>query len=319
MKKKYRPPNRRTDRASALERGLSKKDDFALQPPERTLFRLRRLTTALTFGTFALCFVLLYFDHQAKSLKLPKVPVEDKDQIPPDLLRNDSYIFPIGSFVFEGTKSSPILLAVMKSFLVNTPASWPMQIMAPQVVLDVVKSDHTLKRYLHRLILTPYEDLVGRTVNGHVISGLLLTDQVWKQVRFDKILFFQHDTALCSTSPYSIMDFSHFNYIGAPWPAHHEATQIGNGGLSFRNRSLLLSTVSKGGGSGPEDVWHGTAAAKADGPFPTVPDAQRFSSEMILTDSAGAHNYWAHHKLEVIKQYTSVCPDVRISLPRDYI
>ncbi len=87
---------------------------------------------------------------------------------------------------------------------------------------------------------------VGKKVSGDVISGLLLTDKVWKQNRIDKFLFFQYDTALCSTSLHFILDFSHFNYIGAPWPSHHQLDQIGNGGLSYKNRSLILAAVAQG-------------------------------------------------------------------------
>jgi hypothetical protein len=45
------------------------------------------------------------------------------------------------------------------------------------------------------------------------------------------VLIFQPDTVLCSQSPFKIVDFLIYQYIGAPWS--HVLNECGNGSLFF--------------------------------------------------------------------------------------
>jgi Protein of unknown function (DUF5672) len=71
-------------------------------------------------------------------------------------------------------------------------------------------------------------------------SRLLMSPDFWRFVNADQALVFQTDSVLCSLSPWRIDDFLQYDYIGAPWMVPMHGLDVGNGGLSLRNVSLML-------------------------------------------------------------------------------
>ena len=116
---------------------------------------------------------------------------------------------------------------------------------------------------------------------------LLRTSAFWSCSRAEHVLIFQSDSILCSGSNYSVEDFLHYDYIGAPWPNGH----VGNGGLSIRKRQSMLQLINtKATYALPEDLFFtlGINRTKAAN-FHVAPLelAQRFATDQVYEESVG--------------------------------
>jgi hypothetical protein len=68
----------------------------------------------------------------------------------------------------------------------------------------------------------------------------------WQGLPGKKLLCFETDTLLCR---YGIHDYTHFDYIGAPWSegiAISDRVRVGNGGLSIRSKQAMIDMCIKG-------------------------------------------------------------------------
>ena len=88
-------------------------------------------------------------------------------------------------------------------------------------------------------------------------NNILTSNNFWRQLHYDKILIFQHDSMILRTG---IEEFLDYNYVGAPWfasaPWARKDRAGGNGGISIRDvaQSEYL-TRTKQFKLGNEDVW----------------------------------------------------------------
>lgn len=75
-------------------------------------------------------------------------------------------------------------------------------------------------------------------------SSFLASLEFWNLLVGEKILIYQEDTCIFKSN---INDFINYDYIGAPWPKHHNDTpnKVGNGGLSLRTRSKMIEIIRK--------------------------------------------------------------------------
>ena len=65
--------------------------------------------------------------------------------------------------------------------------------------------------------------------------------EYWEMLQGDRLLVFQSDSVPCSGSNHEIDEFFDYDYVGAPWVYNdHEG---GNGGLSLRNRTAVISML----------------------------------------------------------------------------
>ncbi|KAI0907506.1 hypothetical protein F4823DRAFT_641330 [Ustulina deusta] len=83
------------------------------------------------------------------------------------------------------------------------------------------------------------------TFDSHAsVSGFLTSPFLWTDLApYLKILLFQADSILCSASPRHVDEFLDYDLIGAPI---HERFGTGfNGGLSLRNRELVLRVLER--------------------------------------------------------------------------
>lgn len=128
-----------------------------------------------------------------------------------------------------------------------------------------------------------------------------LTDiRFWKEILFDKVLIFQHDSALLRKG---IEEFIEWDYVGAPWRFQEHG---GNGGLSFRSREAMIWCINQkpwDPSLGNEDVYFSNLLK--DSPFKLAPRdvCEKFSCESIYKE--GTLGYHAIEKYltpeEVIK------------------
>lgn len=85
------------------------------------------------------------------------------------------------------------------------------------------------------------------------VSGFLTKAWVWEQLApAGHVLIFQSDSILCSNSLLKVDDFLQYDFVGAPIdPAYGEGF---NGGLSLRNRSMVLDIIQNSDWRGEFDT-----------------------------------------------------------------
>ena len=71
----------------------------------------------------------------------------------------------------------------------------------------------------------------------------LMTDVwFWENVLADKVLMFGGNSVMCGNSPYSLLDFTQYDYIGSPWGSAKKGVG-GDGLISLRNRKVMLQVI----------------------------------------------------------------------------
>jgi hypothetical protein len=107
------------------------------------------------------------------------------------------------------------------------------------------------------------------TINKHEYSRILYflflinvvfstQPRFWRNIAHENVLMFQTDSAICTppsvpvgspVNPLKLRDLFKYDYVGAPWnlPAQYQPPEsiglVGNGGLSFRKRSAMISIL----------------------------------------------------------------------------
>lgn len=88
-----------------------------------------------------------------------------------------------------------------------------------------------------RLTVIPKEVLAVKKKRFELMTELW----IWQNMLSDRILLFGGGSVICSNSPHSINDFTHYDYIGTPWSAYKGVG--GDGGISIRNRKLMVKII----------------------------------------------------------------------------
>jgi len=143
-------------------------------------------------------------------------------------------------------------------------------------------------------------------------SNYLMTSHFWDLLKGDKILIYQEDSLILKKN---IMDFIHYDYIGAPFPKDTDDTpnSVGNGGLSLRTRHKMLEVIKNcsvkkfkmgsstqkyihavGMDTVPEDVYFSKNLQEHKmGNVADWDTAYQFSSESLFNkNSFGCHQLW---------------------------
>lgn len=112
-------------------------------------------------------------------------------------------------------------------------------------------------------------------------NSILTSDWFWKSLMYDKILIFQSDSEILREG---IEDFLQWDYIGSPWKFQ---THGGNGGLSIRDRQIMLDCIEKEpyeGMSlhGNEDVYFSNLINQTVGKLAPIQECCNFSCESIF-------------------------------------
>ncbi|MBN2322398.1 MAG: hypothetical protein JXQ30_01590 [Spirochaetes bacterium] len=121
-------------------------------------------------------------------------------------------------------------------------------------------------------------------------SRLLLSCTFWRGIEAEHVLIFQTDSILRRRG---IEEFLRYDYVGAPWLSPDTPDTGGNGGLSLRRKSVMLSILKSGpppGRGEAEDVYF--CRRLDEGGYNTAPKdvALRFSvEELFHPDPLGTH------------------------------
>ncbi|KAJ2891980.1 hypothetical protein MKZ38_010462 [Zalerion maritima] len=160
----------------------------------------------------------------------------------------------------------------------------------------------------------------GLTITSHALySRFLVEPWLWSQLApFEKVMVFQSDSILCANSQRRADDFLEWDFIGAPI-----APSLGygyNGGLSIRNRTLMLDIIKEYKDSNIrkknkfEDRFYYKMLKRIPGvklPHPLL--ANKFSTESIYQEEPlGYHQpaMWHRSKLVEKKKW---CPELNLA------
>eukprot|EP01039_Chlorochromonas_danica_P001147 gene1147-1252_t len=133
---------------------------------------------------------------------------------------------------------------MVQNVLHNIPQDWAVQIFhsTDRHTLAGITLNTGLDRLVQsgRILLTPIPEALQKRKKRRIE---LMADQwLWQNLVADKVLIFSGTTVICSNSPYQIEDFLSFDYIGAPWDAHHGLG--GEGSISLRSRQLMIAILT---------------------------------------------------------------------------
>ncbi|EPS45858.1 hypothetical protein H072_230 [Dactylellina haptotyla CBS 200.50] len=151
---------------------------------------------------------------------------------------------------------------------------------------------------------------------------------LWEQLApAQKVLVFQSDAIICANAHNTVDDFLQWDFIGATLV---KEGRIYNGGLSLRNRVMMLDIISEGSTyaaetksgnftKGGEDVWFSIKMDQRGANLPDSKTASEFACEYawhVETQKAslGYHKIHkaAHGSLEEIAAW---CPEIALAAP----
>ncbi|KAF7193549.1 hypothetical protein HII31_05124 [Pseudocercospora fuligena] len=143
------------------------------------------------------------------------------------------------------------------------------------------------------------------------------------------VLVFQADAILCANANRTVDSFLEYDFIGAPL---NDTRKVYNGGLSLRNRNMLLEILNEGrdwwndwntkgteyGGHG-EDVWMSVLMREKDANLPSIDEALQFSKQLPWhfkspAEPIGYHRVYKEDK-QFVQQARKVCPEIVLASP----
>ena len=182
------------------------------------------------------------------------------------------------------------------------------------------------------------------TTGWDLANQVLMTEPFYRAIPTERFLIFQTDGLLCR--PLGASDLAalqRYDYVGSPWrwdpmglallgvpllPSSRAAVG-GNGGFSFRSRSVVLRILEEEkrrqwfdaplGGSGEwEDLFLARRVVGAGGRLPPHDFAQAFAVESMLPPPherpLGYHNPWKYLSETELRALARVCPPISESL-----
>ncbi|EPS36552.1 hypothetical protein H072_9826 [Dactylellina haptotyla CBS 200.50] len=167
------------------------------------------------------------------------------------------------------------------------------------------------------------EDLPFKLDDRNGVNKYLSNAWIWDQLAPAKhVLLFQADAILCANAHKTVDDFLEYDMVGAPLVP---SGWIYNGGLSLRNRTMMLDIIKNHNwekeavpGDG-EDVWFSRHIKRRGGHIPNNAVASEFACEHGWTIEVQKHpvgyhkvHKWAPNK---IKEISVWCPEIGLARP----
>ena len=162
----------------------------------------------------------------------------------------------------------------------------------------------------------------------HGVNLFLSRPWLWEQLApAQHVLVFQADAMICGNSHRTVDDFLEWDFIGA---ALHSSEKLFNGGLSLRNRTMILDILRDGGNweeevesgawtMGGEDIWFSRRMDQRGGHLPDVNKAIQFSCEhqWHVDRQKQPLGYHKVHKYagSKIGEITEWCPEITLAKP----
>ncbi len=150
----------------------------------------------------------------------------------------------------------------------------------------------------------------------------------WEQLApAQHVLIFQTDAMICGNSHRTVEDFFQWDFIGAPL---HGSEKYLNGGLSLRNRTMILDILGEGANweedvksgawdMGGEDIWFSRRMTDRGGQLPDAKAAVEFSCEhqWHVDRQKEPMGYHKVHKYasSSIEEISKWCPEIALAAP----
>uniref|UniRef100_A0A6C0B8W0 DUF5672 domain-containing protein n=1 Tax=viral metagenome TaxID=1070528 RepID=A0A6C0B8W0_9ZZZZ len=215
------------------------------------------------------------------------------------------------------------LLFVLKNFLENLSNEWNIIIFHGNLNKRYIKSliDNKLSQYKGRISLV---NLNIDNLTREEYSRLFVSNKnFYRFIPTETFLVFQTDTMIFPPYKNLINNFLKYDYVGAPWPhdPRNNGHNVGNGGLSLRQKSKMLEIMDKEQEKNlPEDVFF-SCTTEVELYKPSAEEAKLFSIENIFSDQTfGCHQPW-RLKDELFHQYpeTKKLTWLNDQLPNSYV
>ena len=157
-----------------------------------------------------------------------------------------------GAITVVGPRNNAAVVAAQLALVASKlPAAW-----AGVDVYYRPKEKHTsaVGRIVHAIDGLRGVDAVplSSSIAGLSQRALLLSADFWRNIRFDRVLWFEPGTTvLCASAalPLDAPAFAPYDWVGAPWKWAKPGTPHsvgGNGALSLRNRAALVALFEDG-------------------------------------------------------------------------
>ncbi|KAJ9132438.1 Formate dehydrogenase [Pleurostoma richardsiae] len=175
-------------------------------------------------------------------------------------------------------------------------------------------------------VIQPEFDLKSR--DG--VNVYLSRPWLWEELTPARhVLVFQTDAILCANARRRIDDFLEWDFIGAPLTQNLDDRYF-NGGLSLRNRTMMLDILREGNsyeeesnsgewppGKGGEDVWFSHKMRLRGGNLPEHSIAMQFSCEYVwhINQEKAPLGYHKIHKAAGSKlgEVAGWCPEISLT------
>lgn len=270
-------------------------------------YKIGLITVTLLF------FIILYYNLPQISRNVISIHnlLEKNNSSIRDIKYKSEYFENIAAIV--EFRSTPVLVTIVLNVIQNIPSHWPVQIFHSESNVQFIRESR-LSTYIQneKILLTKLNDC-GNDFSKYT-NALFTNISFWKQVRGEKILFFQIDSVMCSNSPHKITDYLQYDYIGAPWDSREP--RVGNGGFSFRNKNKTLNLLEQMNYSGDvnEDVWYSMHMLNVGSVIAPLNVSKTFSVESIFYENPLGVHKMGINKTD-LKKLCEACPDARLVPP----
>lgn len=156
--------------------------------------------------------------------------------------------------------------------------------------------------------------------NREGVNVYLADKWMWEQLAPAKnVLVFQTDAVLCANSPSLIDDFLQYDFVGAAMPPPN--SMIYNGGLSLRNRTMIMDILNEGKVWKPhpegEDVWFSKHMHKRGANLPKENVSQNFALQYPWNFKSEGRPL-GYHKIQKnvpqqIEGISKWCPEIALT------
>ena len=198
---------------------------------------------------------------------------------------------------------------VLNNFIKNLSDEWDFIIFHGNQNEEYIKKILEKMNDKDRIRIFQMINLHIDNLNYDTYSDILKNESFYNYIPTDIFLIFQTDSIILSENKNLLNTFINYDYVGAPWSWFND---VGNGGLSLRNKNKMLEIIKKKGYNKEwEDIYF------ARNPIiplnkPSFDDAKVFSVESVFYKSPfGIHNCWKHLTQEEMDYYTETYPEIQ--------
>lgn len=206
-------------------------------------------------------------------------------------------------------REHPALEFVLHNFCSNLSDEWGFIVFHGTENYDYLDNiiNHKLYEYKNRFIKIINLGVVN--LSFYEYNNLCFQTWFYENIPTEVFLIFQTDALINSSSKDLINNFIDYDYVGAPWLNG----MVGNGGLSLRKKSKIISVLNSIPHYGNEDQYFSDSFKKLNYNIPVFEEAKKFSIETVYNDVFfGIHAPWKYMNDKELESLISICPEIQI-------